>query len=163
MDSMSATQKVLDENLQQRREKSEAALTAVVDGKQSWDEARRPIVDAGHLVLEFDQLNHAGISDVKRGLGGITGELKNLAAAVSESNGHDPVIQKGPLKGIPIKYAFASVIVLAFLAAGIIVAALHYGKLNEVVDLVNAAKGRPTAAVASPDPGTAEAVARATP
>jgi len=159
-DSRSATQKVLDEQLKERVLKSANALVKSLEEEEDWNNARRPVLENGILLLELDQVNHAGIRDLKKGVGHVTGELGTLTKLIRENNGKDVLIEKGPLKGIPRKYVFAGGIIAMGCITIVVLYALAHGKMNELVEGFNKIRGRPTAALEVPAAEGIGAVAR---
>jgi hypothetical protein len=140
-DTRSQTQRILDEQLKTRVQKSVDSLMASLTEEHSWEDARRPVLEGELTLYELDQLNHAGIRDIKKEVGNVTGELETLNGLISK-NGHDAVIKKGPLKGIPVKYVFYAACFAMILATIVIVSAIQHGKLGELAEAVNIVRNR---------------------
>ena len=164
MDGMSATQKVLDENLKARIKKANDGLIASLDDESCCGASHSAVVEGQLVLMELDQLNHAGIQDMKLEVGNVTGEIQTLTTAVTNSNGHALLMKKGPLKGMPVKYVLAASLFLMAMATGVILFAIAHGKLSELAEGINIVRGRPVAgAVETPGEPTAGAVARVEP
>jgi hypothetical protein len=154
-DSRSQTQKIQDEQLKTRVRSSVESLCKILDEDAAWDEARGPLTRNGLLVIELDQLNHAGIRDLKKDVGHVTGELETMNGLI-QANGKEPVLTKGPLAGLPVKYVFYTAVVVLFLLTGFLLFAIAHGKLSDVAEAVNTIRGK----AVTEEPVSGEAVGR---
>ena len=140
-DSRSQTQRVLDEQLKDRVQKSVASLCKILDEDTAWEDAKDPLVRNGLLLVELDQLTHAATRDIKKDVGHVTEEIETLSGLISQ-NGQEAKFKKGPLAGVPVKYGFYTAVVLIVMATGIILFAIAHGKLSDLAEAVNTIRGK---------------------
>jgi hypothetical protein len=123
---------------------------------QNMEEALKPVValvedskDADHKALgrgiialrSGDKITCARITDTKNAVDAMSETVGRIEIAVSR-NRHEPkCFPAGPLKGVPVKYAFYAGCVALCLAAGVLMFAIAHGRLGQVAEAVNILKG----------------------
>jgi hypothetical protein len=143
MNDMTATQQieVTEREAQESQIRSKRIKRIIEDAettrKECTPEAHAAVVDLGLLGVELTSLAHADIKDMKTGVN----ELKVL---VTTRNGHPLCFKRGPLREVPIKYAFYAAMAALCLAAGIIMFALTHDKLSDLADAVSIVRGTAT-------------------
>ena len=101
---------------------------------KDYDHAHSTLASGICALRDADKITCARVADVK-------GTVDRIDNRLAESNGHVAVLQWGFLKGLPVKYLFYAACLALCLCSGIVMFAITHGKLSDLAEAVNIARG----------------------